>query len=87
MAAAFVLKGGVRANGSTKVGVSEFVTFSRDGGAIRIDADVDSTLIVLAGEPIYEPVVGYGPFVMNNEAEIRRAIEDYQSGQMGHLSS
>ena len=87
MAAVFVLKGGVTVNGSTKIGASELVTFSREGGAITIDADVDSTVLVLGGEPIDEPVVGYGPFVMNSEAEIRRAIEDYRSGRMGHLSS
>jgi redox-sensitive bicupin YhaK (pirin superfamily) len=86
MAALFVLKGGVSVNGSTKVGASQFVTFARDGGAIRVDADSDTTLLVLGGEPIDEPVVGYGPFVMNTENEIRRAIEDYQSGRMGHLS-
>ena len=44
-----------------------------------------STLLILGGEPIDEPVFGYGPFVMNTEAEIRQAIEDYQSGRMGHL--
>jgi redox-sensitive bicupin YhaK (pirin superfamily) len=86
MAALFVLKGGVSANGLTKVGASEFVTFSRDGGAIQVHAEIDSTLLILGGEPIDEPVVGYGPFVMNTETEIRRAIEDYRSGLMGHLS-
>jgi len=40
---------------------------------------------VLGGEPIDEPVVGYGPFVMNTQAEIHRAIEDYRTGRMGHL--
>jgi len=87
MAALFVLKGGVSANGSTKVDAGEFVTFAREGGAISIDADADSTLLVLGGEPIDEPVVGSGPFVMNTEAEIRRAIEDYRSGRMGHLAA
>jgi len=86
MAALFVLKGGVTANGSTKLGAGEFATLGRDGAAIRIDADADTTLLVLGGEPIGEPVVGYGPFVMNTEAEIRRAIQDYQSGRMGHLA-
>ena len=87
MAALFVLKGNVTVNGSAKVGASEFVTFGRDGAAIRIDADADATLLVLGGEPIDEPVLGYGPFVMNTEPEIRRAIEDYRSGRMGHLAS
>ena len=87
MTALFVLKGAVSVNGSTKVGASEFVTFGREGEAIQVDADADATLLVLGGEPIDEPVVGYGPFVMNTEAEIRRAIEDYRSGRMGHLAA
>jgi len=87
MAALFVLKGSVSVNSSAKLGACEFVTFGRDGAAIRIDADTDATLLVLGGEPIDEPVVGYGPFVMNTEAEIRRAIDDYRSGRMGHLAS
>jgi redox-sensitive bicupin YhaK (pirin superfamily) len=86
MTAVFVLKGGVSVNGSTKVGASELVTFGRQGTGITIEADTDTILLVLGGEPIDEPVVGYGPFVMNTEAEIRRAIQDYQSGRMGHLS-
>ena len=40
---------------------------------------------LLGIEPIDEPVVGYGPFVMNTEREIRQAIEDYRHGRMGHL--
>jgi redox-sensitive bicupin YhaK (pirin superfamily) len=85
MTAVFVLKGAIIVNGKAKVGASEFVTFARQGTGITINADVDTTLLVLGGEPIDEPVVGYGPFVMNTEAEIRRAIQDYQSGRMGHL--
>ena len=59
----------------------------RKGEAVRIDASSDANLIVLSGEPFDEPIVGYGPFVMNTQDEIRRAITDYQSGRMGHLGS
>ena len=45
-----------------------------------------ATALLLCGEPIDEPIVGYGPFVMNSPQEIRQAIADYQSGKMGHLS-
>src|SRR4029453_11955505 len=67
MTGLLVLKGAVSVNGSTTVGASQFVTFARDGGAIRVEADSDSTLLVLGGEPIDEPVVGYGPLGMERE--------------------
>jgi quercetin 2,3-dioxygenase len=52
---------------------------------VSVEAAADSTILVLSGKPIDEPVFGYGPFVMNTEAEIRKAIEDYRSGRMGSL--
>jgi redox-sensitive bicupin YhaK (pirin superfamily) len=80
-----VLKGKIRINGGTKAEDAQLVLLNRKGEGVRIDADSDATLLILSGEPIDEPVFGYGPFVMNNEGEIRKAIADYQSGRMGHL--
>ena len=85
-AAVFVLSGKVTVNGA-QAHDAELVALDRKGEAVRIDAETDAKLLFLSGEPIDEPVFGYGPFVMNNEAEIRQAITDYQSGRMGHLSS
>lgn len=82
----FVLRGDVRVNGRTAAKHAEFVQFGSGGEAIRLDAGSDALVIVLTGEPINEPVFGYGPFVMNTEDEIRAAISDYRSGRMGHLS-
>lgn len=82
----FVLRGEVRINGRTVAKHAEFVQFGSGGEAIRLDADSDVLVLVLSGEPINEPVFGYGPFVMNTEDEIRTAISDYRSGRMGHLS-
>jgi redox-sensitive bicupin YhaK (pirin superfamily) len=45
----------------------------------------DATALLLGGEPLGEPIVGHGPFVMNRPEEIQQAIEDYQNGRMGHL--
>jgi hypothetical protein len=85
-AAIFVLKGKVRVNGGTQGKDAELVVLDRKGEGFRIDAETDATLLILGGEPIDEPVFGYGPFVMNTEAEIREAIADYQSGRMGRLA-
>jgi redox-sensitive bicupin YhaK (pirin superfamily) len=43
-------------------------------------------VLVLTGEPLNEPVVGQGPFVMNTREQIQQAIQDYQAGRMGHLA-
>src|SRR5438270_293784 len=81
----FVLRGTVNINGRTEAKPAEFVQFGSAGEAFRIDSDSDALVLVLSGEPIREPVFGYGPFVMNTEDEIRTAIADYRSGRMGHL--
>ena len=57
----------------------------RSGETVTIEANGDATLMLLSGEPIDEPIVGYGPFVMNSDAEIRQAIADYNSGTFGMI--
>jgi redox-sensitive bicupin YhaK (pirin superfamily) len=81
-----VLKGALRVNGSEPVGAAEVGLFDRAGKSICIDSAKGVTALLLSGEPIDEPIVGSGPFVMNSPQEIRQAMADYQSGQMGHLS-
>jgi redox-sensitive bicupin YhaK (pirin superfamily) len=76
-----VLRGHVTVNGNESAGEAEMVLLSREGGAVGIRADGDAVLLVLTGEPIDEPIVGYGPFVMNSEAEIHKAIADFNSGR------
>jgi len=58
---------------------------ARAGLSIALNAVADSTLLLLNGEPIPEPIVGHGPFVMNTREEIVRAFEDFQQGRMGTL--
>ena len=69
----------------------QMVLFAQDGDEVKIQnpAGANATLEVLlvAGVPLNEPVARYGPFVMNTEAEIRQAIEDYQLGRMGAINS
>ena len=80
------LHGGGRVNGSKSVDEGGLAVLDRDGETLSIQAAADSTILLLSGAPIGEPVVGYGPFVMSTQKEIRQAFEDYQSGKMGHLS-
>jgi redox-sensitive bicupin YhaK (pirin superfamily) len=63
----------------------DLVVYERAGDWIELRADADAGLLLLSGEPINEPVVGHGPFVMNSRAEIMQAFEDYQLGRMGEL--
>jgi len=81
-----VLRGGISVNESETIHSAEAGLFDRAGESINVKAIEDTTALLLIGEPIDEPIVGYGPFVMNTEQEIRQAIADYQSGKMGHLS-
>ena len=65
----------------------QIALFAGDSDVVRLSVPNEATepwsLLLLAGVPIGEPVVRYGPFAMNTEAEIRQAIEDYRAGRMG----
>ena len=81
-----VLHGTVRVNGAS-ASEGQLVHLERAGSEVRIEAQIDSTLVWLEGQPIAEPIVGYGPFVMNTESEIRQAIEDFNSGRFGRIAA
>jgi len=80
-----VLDGKVKV-GDTILNPTELAVLDSKETTLQVSALAQSKCLILSGEPIPEPVFGYGPFVMNNENEIRQAITDYQSGRMGHLS-
>lgn len=82
----FVLQGRVSVNGSREAGEAELIVCTRNGSQVTIEAQADSRLLVMSGEPIEEPIARYGPFVMNTKAELVQAVQDYQAGKMGHLS-
>ncbi len=85
--AVVVLRGTVQVNGSTLAREAQMVLLDRAGSELLIEANTDATVLLLSGEPIDEPVVGYGPFVMNTQAEIQQAISDFNSGTFGQLGS
>ena len=72
-------------NGAQPAGEAQLVILARSGGDFTIGVETDATLLLLSGEPLNEPVVGYGPFVMTSDNEIAQAIRDYQSGRFGNL--
>jgi redox-sensitive bicupin YhaK (pirin superfamily) len=81
-----LLRGDLRVNSSTSVsGEARLVLFGLEGETVVVEALADSVVLLLSGEPIGEPVASGGPFVMNTEAELRQAMEDYRAGRMGHL--
>jgi redox-sensitive bicupin YhaK (pirin superfamily) len=80
------MRGGIRLAGGETVGEAEAAVLERAGDEFAIEATANTTLLVLNGEPFAEPVVGYGPFVMNTRREIEQAISDYQNGKMGRIA-
>jgi redox-sensitive bicupin YhaK (pirin superfamily) len=93
-ALAYVLAGRGGAGGGADrhpVRTGQLVVFG-PGDSIRVSADAEQDgssphleVLVLGGRPIGEPVVHYGPFVMNTRAEIVQALEDYQAGRLGTI--
>lgn len=80
-----VLSGRVCAPDGEEATDAEMMVFTREGEGVTLHALTDATVLWLSGQPIDEPVVGYGPFVMNTEAEIHQAFADFQNGHMGAI--
>ncbi len=84
--ALFVMRGSIRLAGGETIGEAEVAVLERGGEEFSVEAAEDTTLLILNGEPFAEPVVGYGPFVMNTQKEIEQAMEDFQNGKMGRIA-
>ncbi|MNP55964.1 hypothetical protein D3C76_1506530 [compost metagenome] len=73
-------------NGSAVLQDAQLALLARHGTKLFLDARSDSRLVLLCGEPIDEPIIGQGPFVMNSQAEIIQAITDFNSGHFGQIT-
>jgi redox-sensitive bicupin YhaK (pirin superfamily) len=82
-----VFKGAISVNGSPLVRHAELLVLDREGDEVHIEAAVgeSAVFLVLSGEPIAEPIVGYGPFVMNSRQEIETAMDDFRRGKFGTM--
>ena len=80
-----VLEGSVTVNGETRAQEAQLVVLSQEGKRVHLHASQDAKVLVLAGAPLNEPIVGYGPFVMNSKTEIDEAIRDFNSGRFGQI--
>ncbi|MCF8464312.1 MAG: pirin family protein [Flavobacteriales bacterium] len=81
----YLLDGKVEINGERHARSKDLVWFKNDGESIAFEGLEETRAILLAGEPINEPLATYGPFVMNNQTQIMEALRDYQMGKMGVL--
>jgi redox-sensitive bicupin YhaK (pirin superfamily) len=83
--ALLIIEGSAKINGEEVVPTDHFVLFENEGEEFTIEALENAILLVLSGEPINEPIVPHGPFVMNTREEIIQAMEDFSQGKFGHL--
>jgi len=83
----YLLKGKAKVNNSTvlELDKNQLIQFNQDGEGVTIEAENNSLLLFLSGEPLHEEVATYGPYVMNTQTELLEAMRDYQMGKMGFL--
>lgn len=83
----FVLSGEAVAQEARTLRAGDLMIMDRDEhGRVQLKAEAGTRVLVLNGQPLNEPVVAHGPFVMNSRQEIVQAIQDYQAGKMGTLA-
>ncbi len=80
-----MVEGEAKVNDATTAPQDHFVMFKNDGETFMVEALEDAVILVLSGEPINEPIAAHGPFVMNTEAELMTAFQDFNTGKFGYL--
>ncbi len=83
--ALLVIEGNITVNEKETVPADNFVLFRNDGEDFTLTAAEDSTVLIMSGEPINEPIAAHGPFVMNTRQEIIQAFNDFNEGKFGYL--
>lgn len=79
------VEGSALLNGEKKLPLDHLALFERDGETLRVAALEDGVFLLMSGEPLNEPIASYGPFLMNTQAELAQAIDDFQQGKFGYL--
>jgi redox-sensitive bicupin YhaK (pirin superfamily) len=74
----YILEGDLEINQQTQANQHQLIWFDSSTGAIHLKAQSNAVLLLMSGNPIDEPLVSYGPFVMNSQTEIMEAMKDYQ---------
>ncbi len=80
-----VIEGEIKVNESELVAADHFVLFKNQGEKFKMEAIENSVVLILSGQPLHEPIMAHGPFVMNTRQEIWDAFHDYNSGKFGYL--
>ncbi len=83
--ALFVLRGRITLPSGETIKTAEMAVLETQGTQFAFKAEEATQILLLNGLPLNEPIVGYGPFVMNTEEEVRQAFVDYENGRMGTL--
>jgi redox-sensitive bicupin YhaK (pirin superfamily) len=81
-----IIEGKVKVNDENDATEDEFIFFENKGERIMLEALEPSVVLVLSGKPLNEPIASYGPFVMNTDAEIKQAYQDFYDGKFGYLA-
>ena len=83
--ALLVVEGEIEVNGSATIPLDHFVLFENEGEQFTVKGLKKSTVLILSGQPINEPIAAHGPFVMNTRQELVEAFQDFQNGKFGFL--